>query len=76
MKKNKIMSENFEEFTKDIPIDIQVTTTITMTFIDLITKLGYRENIPWGNDENAQIHLISTTSKDLADEIIMEIRKK
>lgn len=66
-------SRSFRKLVKKVPLKIRLQVSIEMEFINLITKLGYREDKVWGDDEEHIRKKISSMATKLAKDHIEEI---
>ena len=60
---------------KQIPLSTRLDVLIEMSIIDIITKLGYREDKYWTDDENDKLSKIIKLSKELRKDILKEIER-
>ncbi|MFW6225710.1 MAG: hypothetical protein ACOC3V_01965 [bacterium] len=70
-KENNILSDSL----KNIPLEIRLNVLNEITFINLITKLGYREEKYWTEDEKDKRRIISNLAKELTTDILNEIKE-
>ena len=66
---------DFTERIKTIPLKTRLEVANQMAFIDLLTKLGYREDKSWGDDEQDILLKLNESAKDHADWILAQIEK-
>lgn len=64
-----------KEMLKSIPIEDRLTVLNELTFINLISELGYREDKYWTENENDKLMIIRKMSKELANDILEEIKE-
>ena len=57
----------------DIPLRTRLIVSNQIAFINLITELGYREDKPWGDDENEMLQKLCELAIKHADDILEEI---
>jgi hypothetical protein len=73
--KNKKDLPSISEIYRKMPLRTRLKVTAELAFIDLITELGYRENKPWGEDEEVAREKISSLAESLADNQILEFKE-
>lgn len=61
------MEEIINEFLKNKPLKTRFNTQNMISIIDLITELGYREEKPWGPDEQNKLSTIAKRVEELSD---------
>ncbi|MFW6243138.1 MAG: hypothetical protein ACOC2W_03170 [bacterium] len=70
-KTNNILSDSL----KNIPLETRLNVLNEMSFINLITKIGYREEKYWTEDEKDKRIIISNFAKELTYDILEEIKE-
>ena len=68
--KNKAIKESL----KGVPLKTRLETIIEFGFIDLLVKLGYREDKEWDEEEQEKLRVLYKTSSKLAKEQLKEIK--
>lgn len=63
------------KLTKNIPLDTRLRVANEISFITLLTELGYRENKMWTQDEDKTLSKLMKFAKKHTDIIMEEIDK-
>ena len=75
MKAKEIKSSRIADILKETPLEIRLSVNNEMAFIELITKLGYRESKPWSDDENDILQKIWELALELTKNQVIEIEQ-
>jgi len=70
MKKNKTLND----LSKNVPLNIKIKVMNRMAFINLLSKLGYRENKRWGDDESERLNMLYNLSDELSEDILKLVK--
>ena len=68
-------SKAYKKMVKEIPLKTRIKVNTEMAFIDLITKLGYRENKMWTNDEDELLGRLCGLAEELSINLIKEFEQ-
>jgi len=64
-----------DKILKSIPLKNRFEVSIQMTFIDLLTKLGYREDKSWTDEEDNKLRKLRSLAEKLSKELLIEIKE-
>lgn len=68
-------SKAMTEMVKNIPLKTRIKVSTEMAFIDLITKLGYRPNKMWTDDEQHLLDKLCGLADELSTDLIKEFEQ-
>ena len=60
---------------KETPLKTRLRVSTEMAFINLLNKLGFREDKMWTDDEDEMLEIICSLAEDLADDHIKEFEE-
>ena len=75
MTKQPYRSPIFDRILKSIPLETRFRVSIEMSFIDLLTELGYRENKLWTEEEEEQLRKLCNLAQKLSSELLTEVKE-
>jgi hypothetical protein len=60
---------------KNTPPEIAIKVLCEMAMIELIVKMGYRQDKMWTSDEEEQLNILLNEAEILSNKIIKEIKR-
>lgn len=64
-----------DKLLKETPLSTRLNVLNETTFITLITKLGYRDEKMWSEDENDKLNIIREIARTLTTDTLTEIKE-
>lgn len=65
-----------EKIRAKTPLKTKIRVKCEMSFIDLLTELGYREDKAWTPDEDEKLNKLIKSASKLTDDIMELIKKE
>lgn len=63
---------DYDKMIAEIPVRTKIKVGIEMSMIDLITRMGYREDKMWDDSENDKLTILMTCAKELSDRMFKD----
>ncbi len=70
-----MVSKIFEKRIKEIPLEIRLNVLNQMVFIDLLTEMGYREDVMWTEAEDEKLKILCESAEKATQEQIETFNK-
>jgi hypothetical protein len=75
MKNNEDFGNMIDKLLKETPLETRLRVSFQMSFINLITELGYRESKMWGSDEDETLKKLCDLAENLLNDTLQNIKE-